>query len=634
MHAVHSDQLSMSALCADITPEMVAQAVHLSKRRQTFAAPALSKTNLLAAAAEAAARGAAEGDGGLINYVGLTDTCDEKGIDVFGAPALAQLDVAMKEITALLEGALEKVKYDRGTAIERAANNPDHSAYANLARLEGMRRRLAADVSAFGASVLLLLMMVRHYSTAEQQKALGEIRGGGFAAAGGALSGAGISLVGDGLSGAAARIQSWPRSQLAMISDMRAMWVARGNRLLRGRRRGSVSRTSMIALEQADASGTDTTLGKSQQQILKELGAFKTPTPGTPSAADTTSGRSGRRGSLDAVGTSPCGTPAASARTESREAVAHFCDESFTPEVALDEEKHGAVVEELEAATTPPTWERALDIAQELSLDEPVVFVDVGRTLEASAVRVGLECEAVAEMGGKEEPFGVALRLVLTQPTGADRVKRLFNCDLVNVQGVYSLQLYAQKEHRWETLVIDDRLPCAAPIATTSIAQPPRLVPWHARSSRDCEMWASLLHKAAAKLAGSYHALAKRPVPEIVVMLVGGLLQPIPRSAFAAGPNGEPPAVTWANLRLFVDAGCLLLCEPAAEGGVFMRGSSIAQSGRRTDQSDTGGSIDARLAADVENGGLVRTGSAPGSAMVASGRTTGRSRSRTARRAS
>ena len=105
MHAVHSDQLSMSALCADITPEMVAQAVHLSKRRQTFAAPALSKTNLLAAAAEAAARGAAEGDGELINYVGLTDTCDEKGIDVFGAPALAQLDVAMKEITALLEGA-------------------------------------------------------------------------------------------------------------------------------------------------------------------------------------------------------------------------------------------------------------------------------------------------------------------------------------------------------------------------------------------------------------------------------------------------------------------------------------------------------------------------------------------------
>ena len=85
-------------------------------------------------------------------------------------------------------------------------------------------------------------------------------------------------------------------------------------------------------------------------------------------------------------------------------------------------------------------------------------------------MRVGLECEAVAEMGGKEEPFGVALRLVLTQPTGADRVKRLFNCDLVNVQGVYSLQLYAQKEHRWETLVIDDRLPCAAPIAMHTAA--------------------------------------------------------------------------------------------------------------------------------------------------------------------
>ena len=230
----------MSALCADITPEMVAQAVHLSKRRQTFAAPALSKTNL-AAAAEAAARGAAEGDGGLINYVGLTDTCDEKGIDAFGAPALAQLDVAMKEITALLEGALEKVKYDRGTAIERASNNPDHSAYANLARLEGMRRRLAADVSAFGASVLLLLMMVRHYSTAEQQKALGEIRGGGFAAAGGALSGAGISLVGDGLErrGGADPVVA-PLAARDDLGHARDVGGARQPPSLRGRRRGSV----------------------------------------------------------------------------------------------------------------------------------------------------------------------------------------------------------------------------------------------------------------------------------------------------------------------------------------------------------------------------------------------------------
>ena len=123
------------------------------------------------------------------------------------------------------------------------------------------------------------------------------------------------------------------------------MWVAAATASPRAAARLGLAHVDDRA-RAADASGTDTTLGKSQQQILKELGAFKTPTPGTPSAADTTSGRP-RRGSLDAVGTSPCGTPAAS-RTESREAVAHFCDESFTPEVALDEEKHGAVVEELE----------------------------------------------------------------------------------------------------------------------------------------------------------------------------------------------------------------------------------------------------------------------------------------------
>ena len=88
---------------------MVAQAVHLSEAAPDLRRPRALEDNL-AAAAEAAARGAAEGDGGLINYVGLTDTRDEKGIDVFGAPALAQLDVAMKEITALLEGVPEKVK--------------------------------------------------------------------------------------------------------------------------------------------------------------------------------------------------------------------------------------------------------------------------------------------------------------------------------------------------------------------------------------------------------------------------------------------------------------------------------------------------------------------------------------------
>ena len=106
-------------------------------------------------------------------------------------------------------------------------------------------------------------------------------------------------------------------------------------------------------------------------------------------------------------------------------------------------------------------------------------------------------------------------------------MRRLFNSDQPNLQGVYSLQLYNSSRHRWETVLIDDRLPCKPQMLShaSGAAQPPQLLVWHARSARTCELWIPLLHKAAAKFVGSYHKLAKMPVQNLVVMLVGGLLQ-------------------------------------------------------------------------------------------------------------
>ena len=214
------------------------------------------------------------------------------------------------------------------------------------------------------------------------------------------------------------------------------MWVARGNRLLRGRRRGSVSRTSMIALEQADASGTDTTLGKSQQQILKELGAFKTPTPGTPSAADDEWALgppwlARRRGHLAVR------HPAASARTESREAVAHFCDESFTPEVAWTRRSTGR----WSRSWRQPPRRRRGSARWTLRRSSPSTSPWCSSTWGGPSRRARCALGSSARRWRRWEAKrsrSVWRSARLTQPTGADRVKRLFNCDLVNVQGVYS----------------------------------------------------------------------------------------------------------------------------------------------------------------------------------------------------
>ena len=127
----------------------------------------------------------------------------------------------------------------------------------------------------------------------------------------------------------------------------------------------------------------------------------------------------------------------------------------------------------------------------------------------------------------KQEPFGAAVRLISTQVGAATRFHRLFNSDQANVYGVYSLQLYNAQQRKWETVLIDDRMPCRAlpkedDAPEGALPPPPELLPWHARCARANELWAALLHKAAAKYVGSYHKLAAMAVQDIVVMLAGG----------------------------------------------------------------------------------------------------------------
>merc|ERR1740130_1734182 len=294
--------------------------------------------------------------------------------------------------------------------------------------------------------------------------------------------------------------------------------------------------------DQADSSGVDAKLGRTQKQVLTELA--------------TSSSTNIQQASMHSLLHSSSSTS-----SPEQEESARFEDASFPPEAALDEAAKGAVCAGIEA-TPQPTWERAIDLVQELSLDDPVVFLDRSELLPLS-VQVGTELETLADLGrADEENFGVALRLVLVQAGSAARVRRLFNSDQPNLQGVYSLQFFSSSRHRWETVLIDDRLPCKPQTVSqaSGAAQPPQLLAWHARSTRTCELWIPLLHKAAAKFVGSYHKLAKMPVQNLVVMLVGGLLQSPPSNTVF--PTAGGTAEAWQNLELWLKAGCLVLLEP------------------------------------------------------------------------
>ena len=82
---------------------------------------------------------------------------------------------------------------------------------------------------------------------------------------------------------------------------------------------------------------------------------------------------------------------------------------------------------------------------------------------------------------------------------------------------------------------------------------------WHAKAANDVELWPMLLHKACAKLAGSYDALAHLPIPELVAMMTGGVVQTLSKSSAGDAPSPD-------LLSLWLRSGCLLLCAPLSDG--------------------------------------------------------------------
>ena len=518
MHAVHADQISLQRLCHDLTPEMVAQAVTVTKKRRAGSAalsapPANAPMGVVAITMERPEKPT------TINFGQITDTCAESSMLQFGAPAHAQVNRVFAELHSLLCKALQTLETQTDAAKASAATaQPSVKEVQALQVLKASFWTLQLETKSFSADLLLLLQMAAHYASAEQEKAMAGV----------------LSLNSTGEDASAARIANWPRHQLALVTDMRAAWVAHGKGA-RNRRRSFTRLGLSMRPDQADSAGVDAQLGRTQRQILTELVSSMSSSVGPPSM------------SMSML------------VSQSSADFARFEDTTFTPALALDEAANGAVCPGL-IPRPSIVWERAIDLVQELSLDDPVVFQAGSEQIQPLTVQLGPELDALIERGqAEEETFLTALRLVLVQAGSAARVRRLFNSDQANIQGVYSIQLFTASRHRWETVVVDDRLPCRAPIETQAggAAQPAQLLAWHCRSARVCELWVPLLHKAAAKFTGSYHKLAKMSVQDVVVMLVGGVLQSVPLKSF--GPDLK---CSWHDLDLWLKSGCLVLLEP------------------------------------------------------------------------
>mmetsp|Transcript_33608 Transcript_33608/g.56454 ORF Transcript_33608/g.56454 Transcript_33608/m.56454 type:complete len:458 (+) Transcript_33608:56-1429(+) len=75
-------------------------------------------------------------------------------------------------------------------------------------------------------------------------------------------------------------------------------------------------------------------------------------------------------------------------------------------------------------------------------------------------------------------------------------IQKVFVTKEWNTRGKYQLRLYDGFQERWETVTIDDRIPCKKGTTQAAFSQP-----------NGNEMWVILLEKAFAKFCGSYGAL-------------------------------------------------------------------------------------------------------------------------------
>lgn len=94
-------------------------------------------------------------------------------------------------------------------------------------------------------------------------------------------------------------------------------------------------------------------------------------------------------------------------------------------------------------------------------------------------------------------------------------IKRLFEVNEYNDEGIYRLSLYVQG--RWKTITIDDYIPCV-----------PRGGPFFGELIGSTSIWLNIIEKAFAKEFGGYKYLEGGSTFEALRMLTGAPLTSFP----------------------------------------------------------------------------------------------------------
>ena len=240
----------------------------------------------------------------------------------------------------------------------------------------------------------------------------------------------------------------------------------------------------------------------------------------------------------------------------------------------------------------PRMWVRAATLLTVKQVDDLVIFKEGGQGLGGAEEAAPAPAAARATISSfkRAKPDGLAatitpsafvdaLRLVLLDNGAAARLRKRISAATASCgRGAYTVQLFSPTKRRMQGITVDDAFPGETEGAggathyspermvvqgiggsSSTAPQHIHLAAWHAKAANDVELWPMLLHKACAKLAGSYDALAHLPIPELVAMMTGGVVQTLSKSSAGDAPSPD-------LLSLWLRSGCLLLCAPLSDG--------------------------------------------------------------------
>ena len=532
LHATHCSKVDTKGLCADLTPKMVAQAVQFVRRHHM---QALHDGKVHDHAGEDAAGSGHGNDAAGVaakanerlrslcaHVIQLSEytTCfaNDEELTEPGAAAESELKGVMKLLSSRMAHAEHRLVEEqlaleaelRAAENDKSTTSAEHSATVQLKLLALHElRQSSGDLTTFGSAIvahlLLVLRMCAEHAAAEQENAmLGVLAGTPHA------------------SGAALRIDFWSRGQLEMVKQVRAI---------------PVPRKDGTGMEDHEGFGWDT----EDSELLSMRSTF---------------------------GVGP------------KEKRKQFTDTSF------------GATEAMGSQFPPRMWVRAVTLLTVKQVDDLVIFKEGGQGLGGAEEAAPAPAAARATISSfkRAKPDGLAatitpsafvdaLRLVLLDNGAAARLRKRISAATASCgRGAYTVQLFSPTKRRMQGITVDDAFPGETEGAggathyspermvvqgiggsSSTAPQHIHLAAWHAKAANDVELWPMLLHKACAKLAGSYDALAHLPIPELVAMMTGGVVQTLSKSTAGDAPSPD-------LLSLWLRSGCLLLCAPLSDG--------------------------------------------------------------------